>query len=313
MIERISVGARVVRHVQRPNKHYTAYSFHDVTGDGQQDICWGQNTPDSEEGDYVACKEVGAEEPLWRFPLDSLAAPFPNKPAVQAGQYKAAGMAVGDFNDDERPELYVTTAHQPYFPSLFLQLDAQTGEEMSRYLHAGHFKIGPVPVNLDGDDFEELLIGGYTNAYDQAAFAVLDPRRIQGHGPVTSEYAVSGYNPATQQAYVRLPRTKVGSAQGSGLPLVKGIEVLEDGRVEVKVREGRVGGPERGNEAYILVYFDRSLRPQAVGTSSHYDRLADTLAQRGALDSVPDADYFEQYQGRLLYWTGEEWQAKNKR
>lgn len=313
VIERISVGARVVRHVQRPNKHYTAYSFHDVTGDGQQDICWGQNTPDSEGGDYVACKEVGAEEPLWRFPLDSLAAPFPNKPAVRAGRYSPAGMVIRDLVGGDQPEVYVTTSHRPYFPSLFLQLDARTGEEMGRYVHAGHFKAGPVPVDLEDDGTEELLIGGYTNAYDQAAIAVLDPRRVAGHGPVTPEYAVSGHDRAAERAYIRFPQTKVGAVQGDGVSVVRRIRVREDGRIEVQVRDGHAGSVERGDEAYILVYFDRSLRPQAVGTSSHYDRLADTLAQRGALDSEPDAEYFEQYRGRLLYWTGEEWQAKNKR
>ena len=310
VIERISVGARVVRRANDPNSQYRAFAFHDVTGDGEKDICWGQNTSQPDGGDFLACKEVGASEPLWRFSLGSLAAPFPNKPAVQAGQYKATGMAVGDFTGGGRPELYVTTAHQPYFPSLFLQLDARTGEEMGRYLHAGHFKAGPVPVDLEADGTEELLIGGHTNAFDQAAFAVLDPRRVEGRGPVTPEYATAGIGPAAERAYVRFPRTKVGAAQGEGLSLVRGIKVREDGQIEVQVREGRVGGAGQGDEAYILVYFDRSLRPQAVGTSSHYDRLADTLAQRGEIDAVPSPGYFERYRGRLQYWTGEGWQAE---
>ncbi len=312
-IERISVGAKVVRRANDPTRRYRAFAFHDVTGDGRKEICWGQNTPQSDDRDFVACKEVGANEPLWHFSLDSLAAPFPNKPAVRAGQYTASGMTIGDFTGDDRPEVYVTTAHQPYFPSLFLQLDARTGEEMGRYLHPGHFKVGPVPVDLDGDGPEELLIGGHTNAYDQAALAVLDPDRVEGHGPVTPEYAVSGHDRATERTYLRFPRTKVGAAQGNGISMVRRIRVREGGRIEVQVREGYVGSSEQRGEAYILVCFDRSLRPESVGTSSQYDRLADTLAQRGTIGEVPDADYFESYQGHLRYWTGGKWQAENKR
>jgi hypothetical protein len=302
------VGERTVERWHNPDRRYRAVDLYDLTGDGRNEICWAQNDASTEPSDLVACKKVGAEEPLWRFPLH-LSASFPGKPAVTPTGFNAHGLKIGDLNADGRPEVYVTTTHRPYFPSVLLQLDARTGTEMGRYVHPGNLKAGPRAVDLEGDGIQEVLIGGHTNAYHQAAFIVLDPRRVQGHGPVTPAYRVSGLPPAAERAYVRIPRTKIGKAQDAFIT-VADINLRSGDRIEVQVEEGSLEKNQSRYKPDFRLYFESTLQPQAVGTSSRHDQLADSLAQRDLIESVPDAEYFQQFRTRLQYWTGSEWSSE---
>ena len=308
VVERIRVGERIVNWWNDPQRRFHGVDLYDVTGNGRNEICWAQNDGPSDPSDFVACQAVGASEPLWRRSLH-FSTSFPNKPAVTPEDYMAHGLTVGDFNADGRPEVYVTTTHQPYFPSILLQLDATTGTEMGRYVHPGYVEIGPHAIDLEDDGIQEVLIGGHTNAYHQAAFVVLDPRHIRGHGPVTPEYQVDGHAPAAERAYVRIPRTKVGKAQDSFIA-VSDINFRDEGRIEVQVEEGFLEVNEGRYKPDFRLYLDRSLRPQAVGTSSRHDQLADSLIQRGRIETAPDAEYFQDFQVRLKYWTGSGWTSE---
>jgi hypothetical protein len=308
VVERIRVGERIVNWWNDPQNNFHGVDLYDVTGNGRNEICWAQNDGPSDPSDFVACQEVGAEEPLWQFPLH-LSVSFPNKPAVTPEDYMAHGLTVGDLNADDRPEVYITTTHQPYFPSILLQLDATTGTEMGRYVHPGYADIGPHAIDLENDGIQEILIGGHTNAYHQAAFIVLDPRHIRGHGPVTPEYQVTGHAPAAERTYVRIPRTKVGKAQDSFIT-VSDINFRDEGRIEVQVEEGFLEVNQGRYKPDFRLYLDRSLRPQAVGTSSRHDQLADSLVQRNRIETLPDAEYFQDFQTRLKYWTGSGWSSE---
>ena len=308
VVERIRVGERIVNWWNDPQNSFHGVDLYDVTGNGRNEICWAQNDGPSDPSDFVACQAVGDSEPLWRRSLH-FSTSFPNKPAVTPEDYMAHGLTVGDFNADGRPEVYVTTTHQPYFPSILLQLDATTGAEMGRYVHPGYADIGPHAIDLEDDGIQEILIGGHTNAYHQAAFIVLDPRHIRGHGPVTPEYQVTGHAPAAERAYVRIPRTKVGRAQDSFIG-VSNIFLRDEERIEVKVGEGSLETNQSEQRPNFRLYFDRSLHPQAVGTSSRHDQLADSLVQRGRIETTPDAEYFQDFRTRLKYWTGSGWSSE---
>jgi hypothetical protein len=57
----------------------------------------------------------------------------------------------------------------------------------------------------------------------------------------------------------------------------------------------------------VLVHLNYALRPQSIGTSSHYDYLADSLVADGQLEAVPDGDDFAVYRDQIEYWTGASW------
>jgi hypothetical protein len=314
VVDRVSVGENTVRQAQPPRRRYRAYALHDLTNDGRNEVCWAQRTYDNPDTPpFVACRAVGADTPLWTMDL-TLEVSFPEKPAVQADAFGPVGMIVDDLDADGHPELYLTAKHSPYFPSLLLQLDAVTGEETGRYVHPGHLYAEPVALDLDQNEsdesggVQEILVGGTSNAYEQAVFAVLDPRDLSGHGPVTDEYRVAGMDRATERAYLRFPRTKVGQAQRARLSRVRNIRHrAAGGRIWVEVSDGVRKTQVGKNASFLLVHLDYDLHPRSVGTSNGYDRLADSLAQEGDIDAVPDADDFNAYRERIRYWSGRRW------
>jgi hypothetical protein len=69
------------------------------------------------------------------------------------------------------------------------------------------------------------------------------------------------------------------------------------------VRKSQVGK----NVSFLVVHLDYDLRPQGVGTSNGYDRLADSLVQEDDIDAVPDPDDFNTYRERIQYRSGRRW------
>lgn len=73
--------------------------------------------------------------------------------------------------------------------------------------------------------------------------------------------------------------------------------------VSDSVRKSQVGK----NVSFLLVHLDYNLRPQNIGTSNGYDRLADLLAREGDIAAVPDAEDFDTYRERIQYRSGRRW------
>lgn len=308
-VDRLTVGSAVVRKVRADKRPYDAYDLYDITGDGRNEVCWAQRPVGRPAAALrIRCRAVGASSPLWTTTLD-VEFDFPEKPAVKPDKFSPRGLVVEDADANGRPELYLMAAHRPYFPGAVVQLDAVTGAQKQQYVHAGHLNVGPVAMDLDqGGGAKEILVGGTTNAYSQGVFIVLDPRSMDGHGPVTAEYRPAEMAPAAERAYLRFPYTRVGEVQQASTPSVLGIRARPgDGEIRLRVRDGTFR-PERADApSYVLVHLTRALRAEAVGTSTGYDLLADALVATDRLDTVPDADDFARYRDRIRYWTGSGW------
>jgi len=305
VVDRISVGTRVVEQAQNPDDSYEAYALQDLTGDGQNEVCWAQRVYENPEASsFVACRAVGAESPLWRTALE-INFSFSEKPAVQANAFTPIGLIAGDLDDNGRPEVYLTAKHRPYFPGIVVQYDAVTGNQTRRYVHAGHLNAQPVALDLDRNGgIKEILVGGTSNAFGQGVFVVLDPRTMDGHGPVTAEYRLAEVEPA----YVRFPYTPLGRVQQISHPMLRRIgDRAASGRIRLEILDGTYGDGRVMNRPYVLVHLDYDLHPQTVGTSSDYDHLADSLVADGRLDAVPDGEDFARYRDRIRYWTGAGW------
>jgi len=116
---------------------------------------------------------------------------------------------------------------------------------------------------------------------------------------------------ATERAYLRFPRTKVGRTQRVRQPRVRDIRHRSaSGRIWVEVSDGVHKTQVGRNISFLLVHLDYDLRLQGVGTSSGYDRLADSLARQGAIDAVPGPEAFATYQERIQYWSDRGWMTE---
>lgn len=72
------------------------------------------------------------------------------------------------------------------------------------------------------------------------------------------------------------------------------------------VRKSQVGE----NVSFLLVHLDYDLRPQNIGMSNGYDRLADSLVRERDIAAVPDAEGFNTYRERIQYRSGRRWVTK---
>jgi hypothetical protein len=312
VIDRLTVGPAVVRTAHADKNPYDAYDLYDITGDGRNEVCWAQRPAGRTAAALkIRCRAVGASSPLWTTALD-VEFDFPEKPAVEPDNFSPRGLLVEDADANGRPEVYLTAAHQPYFPGVVVQLDAVTGAQKQQYVNAGHLNVGPVAMDLDQDDRpKEVLVGGTSNAYSQGVLIALDPRSMDGHGPVTEEYRLAEMDPAAERAYLRFPYTRVGQVQQASTPSVFRIRTRPgNGGIRLRVRDGTFR-PERADaRPYVLVHLTRALRAETVGTSTEYDLLAEALVAADRLDTVPGADDFARYRDRIRYWTGTGWSTE---
>ena len=56
--------------------------------------------------------------------------------------------------------------------------------------------------------------------------------------------------------------------------------------------------------AALIYYFDFSLHPLRVGTSTHYDLMAEWMVTNGWLEKAPDKTYFDEYLKSIERWDG---------
>lgn len=305
-VDRISVGTDFVR--TQESGAYNAYALHDVTGDGLRDLCWvhptGDNLPHEME---VRCKASGADSLLWSVPME-FGVSFPRKPEVIGRKFVPRDMKVGDFDQDGTPELFLTAAHRPYFPSLLLKFDAQTGDELQRYLHPRY--LGTIyPYDLNQDGAPEIVTCGSANAFESTALIVLDPRHVQGHAPTHGDYVMDGLQKAQEIAYVRIPATAVDRVLWGHQVGCRSLQFHpEDQRLLVEVSQGVHANDSR--TPCIIVHFSKALKPLAVGTNDAYDGLAERLHAEQRIPRPPDYDYFQDYLEELKYWDGEGWQSE---
>ena len=277
---------------------------------GQVDVCYVTTADHSGYLD-LQCRGERATAPRWRTRL-AHDLEFPYSLGLTDQPYRTEALALGDFSGDGRGELLVVLNQQRFFPGLLVRYDLDTGDKLGAYLHTGRI-LAMEAADLTGDGTQEILIGGINNAFEDAYLAVLDPRNLTGHGPITTRYRVTGWDRAREQAYVRIPRTTVGERlrMASRWNEVNHI-IIDEKRQQIVARVNEVHGAQIDNFGYdqveYQVAFDFHLRPQRIGTSDSYDVMAARLVEEGQLASLPTVAYFEQFMQRLRYWNGSAWQ-----
>jgi len=278
---------------------------------GQQtDVCYVTTATDQQYFN-VQCHDGVNPEPRWQHRL-SRDLNFPHALGLSNEPLYPSALTVGDFSGDGRRELLVAMNQRTYFPGLVVRYDVETGDELGAYLHPGRIYAMEV-ADVTGNGVQEVVLGGVSNAHDSAFIAILDPRALDGHGPLTMRYQTVGWERATELAYVRIPRTMAGESlrRYSRWTQVIGLRIdPERERITARVMEGH-GNEIEGfgfDDISYHLSLDFQLRPQRIGTSDTYDVISAWLEEEGELASLPTVAYFEQFMQRLRYWNGSTWQ-----
>ncbi len=306
-VEQLNIGASAAerRHIEP-----AAVGANPVRG--TQDICAVQGGAPGGELTLM-CRSSDTAEPRWAHSL-STDLSFPRSLGLFDGPMYPHAMIIGDLTGDGRAELLAALNHQRYFPAVVRLYDLETGKERAAYLHAGRIYAADAG-DLTGDGVQEVVVGGINNALDTAFLAVLDPREMNGHGPITGRYEPEGWARAAERAYVRIPRTEVGEHLRSYIRWVsvRGIHLDAWNRtLQVRVVEA----PENAMDGLVPrdvsydISFNADLEPQRIGTGDAYDLMADHLLEEGFLDEPPTVSYFSEFMQMLMYWDGESWREE---
>jgi hypothetical protein len=281
------------------------YALVDVDRDGVKEAVWTRPPLTNGVGSWiVCCKGLGEDTLRWKVSLQRKLI-FPAQGETAEG-FRARMILTGDFDADGSVEIIVITYHD-HFPSYVIALDASTGAIKSTYVHAGHLSDGAV-TDLDDDGIQEILLCGINNAFNEACLVVLDPRFMDGHGPLTDAYRVEGFDQACERAYILIPRTILGMA----IPVERynrGVKIeMYGATMEFRLKvDDQMEDPDYMGTVYGLFGYD--LRPRSFSTGSNYDVSAARLFSERRISRFPDKTYFDEFKKTLRYWDGESWQT----
>jgi hypothetical protein len=315
IVDRLPVGSRFFG-LGRPFRRAmsTHFALATIGLEGPTYIFWSEASRSPNDADSrLHAKRVGEDSPIWTLPL-RFTVEYPQKPDVVHDTYVLRGMVAGDFNADGRTTLIVVVGNSPFFPSLVLELDPLTGDELSRYQHSGHLTaITTIPDPETGGEL--IVVGGVNNAFRKTCVAILDPNRIEGHGPTAGGYFPANYRPANERRYMCLPETPVNRhlmPPGAWRHLT--MLVWDDTRqlIRASVLEAfKTDDPEFPAELFPLL--DRDLRIVGFGTSDVFDDWAAELYESGVIDRPLDYRYFEGLREQAVYWDGKGFSMRDHR
>lgn len=312
-IEEMHVGERTVNFFKSVLPGGPPIAFADVDGDGQNEIFLSQFSHEGlSSATTINARKIGKDSSIWSFST-SKTLDFPRSTDVSSPEFIAQRLIVDDCDNDGRLEVVVSAAHLA-FPNLVYRLDASTGKELGHYLHLGHL-AGMRVWDLDGDGIKEILLCGVNNAFKNACLVVLDPRDMNGVSPTTGDYIPTEYPPAKERAYVRIPRTVLGTLYERVAKYNLGRWIaVEPEKQSIRLLVTDVysvtGPPNEQVSADFDLIMDFKFTPIGITSGDNFDALYDYHLKEKQLPDLGRNEYLQQFMKTLLYWDGEGWQAR---
>lgn len=311
-IEEIRVGERTVYATNEAGDMIQPVGFADIDGDGRNEVFWWQFPPDGPgNATTVNCKSIGEDTVRWSF-VTSKTIHFLQSTDVSTPEFRAQRLIVEDLDGDGKQDVLVSALHNA-FPCLVFKLDALSGGEISHYLHIGHLNDMRA-WDLDGDGMKEVILCGANNAFKNACLVMLDPRNLSGVSPTTGDYVPAGYTPAREKAYMRIPRTVLGSLYEKVVKYnyASWIHVEPEKRT-LRMHVTDVHGiGERPNER-VSADFDLimgfNLSPVDITSGDNFDALYDYHLREKQIPSVNRNEYLREYKKTMFYWDGRDWRT----
>ena len=152
----------------------------DLDNDGKKELvlCYNYKREGEERSQVIAYSNSG--EQLWSQDIGKLLTTGTREQYNDT--FRCTKIYALDADTDGNQELLVFGVHHLDYPSQTLYLSNQ-GEILGEYYTAGH-PYTALPIDLDSDANQEILLGGTANASNQAFLIALDPRMIQGQAPL---------------------------------------------------------------------------------------------------------------------------------
>jgi hypothetical protein len=307
VVDKIFIGNSSVKNINiiiKDGLGNKLVSLLDINGDKINEVIYAQAYQDaSDKVSRVFCKDIIKDTILWNVKVERKFK-FPHHPYVNSEVFSIGNIGAGDYDNDNRSEIYVSAGHSRYFPGLLIKLDALIGEKLAEYINIGHCSSMEF-VDIDSDGVSEVILGGVNNSYDMAAVAILDSRFIEGHSPISKNYDIEEIKPGLEKAYILIPRTIVGNNYRYEYRH-NNVQQIQKSDRSINIAISDCPYPTDDKKPaiyYVQLNFDLSVKD--IGTGNVYDLLSRQLYAEGKLKQRVDVKYFNEYKKEILYWDGE--------
>ena len=246
---------------------------------------------------------------LWEFDAD-LDIDYPNDNAIIDGDMFPTSLLISDVDSSGLQRVFITARHTQYYPTVLLELDADSGYVRQRYDHAGDI-AALVARDINADGRQELVFGGTHNGYLMAIFGVLDADNISGRGLGEGNYQV-GEGPTHHEIlYGRWKKSPLATFSPNPYPTIdkiKNHDNNDQGSLTFFVK-GAIQSTASGIRTAAMFHYtlDLSLKPLSIGTNSIFDNLWRMAQLEGFIDIPLDNDSRQSMLDLAEIWTPEGW------
>lgn len=286
--------------IGRVEKRY--FLLADIDGDGKNVILLSGPTDPSLKSSFATdtlyCFE-GDGSLRWRAGAGSL--------AVFGDHTYASRQLFIDWTTVKRrnhpPKLFAVVRDYAYSPSKMMELDTQTGYELSAYHNRGHAdKLFVTDLTRDGN--EELLWGGINDGFNKAFLAVLDAASVSGYAPVPEHFQPVKHQPGSELFFILFPQSRVGKAL-STVPYnaVAAITPCASGGVSVNVEDFSVPG-DPSLSGSILYSFTSTMSCNNSIPGDGWLGTAQRAPKSLGLSLLHEVEIIQTFKDSLLYWDG---------
>ncbi len=245
----------------------------DLNGDGRTETLFTYYPETLEtKGTKLYLFDDGVDQ-LWEFAPGEV---------ISAGErtfssaYFIENFLLRDLDNDGLQEILLSSHHFYDYPNQFVILEGLTGDMLGSYWHSGFLPYLDT-MDLDGDDVDEILLGGVNNGRRAATLVVLDAGHVSGASrqPEGDSHQLRIEPLDTEKAVVFFSQTCINELKEVH-NYVAGVRSLGN-RIEVHVAEK---GP--GHE--VIYTLGTDLKVKDVNISVPLRNLHKELESAGELD-----------------------------
>ncbi|MCX8160771.1 MAG: hypothetical protein N3G18_07550 [Candidatus Saccharicenans sp.] len=284
--------------------------FVDLDGDEEEEILVsGEYLGEEKESAELFCLKKSGKL-LWSYrpgrKIKTLTDEFSNHYSIK--RFEVANFS----NASPEKSVLVIGNHVTWYPTQIAMLNVR-GQVLGEYWHAGHLGQAALLIeDLDEDGWQEIIIGGTNNDFQQACLLVLDSRAIAGCSPGSGkpEFQFGELPAGSQEYYLLLPRTTINQVMGLRNYVTSVQLFREEKTLEVITNEFNKEAP-----CQMMYNFDFKFNPLL---SRPTDLLTEAVKELVVSRVLPPHSETElrSLKERIRYWDGEAWvnyPARNKK
>lgn len=181
-------------------------------------------------------------------------------------------------------------ANTNYAPSKTFELDFNSGKIVQEFYNSGGITTSKL-VDIDGDGYDEIILGGINNAFNSSFIAVFKPDSVSGFSFSTENFIPKELQKNSAVKYILLPLTNYNKAVS--LADFNEVEQFFVSKEEKTITAYTQEAPSGPNEIFgsVLYNFDFNWNIRGVVLSHNFISNYNRLLAEGKVKEPLDSNY----------------------